>query len=96
MSTRTEKDYVLLGALGVSIICFFLSPLIATPIGTLADSILLERFQAAWAMSHDPTLPWRSLAAGENVFAFTTGLIALVALTLGVFAAREIYKRRNK
>ena len=51
---------------------FILSPFVATPIGNIADSILLERFEASWAVSHDSSLAWQSLTLGENIFTVAT------------------------
>jgi len=70
-----------------------MSPIIATPLGMLADKILLSRFAEQWSQSHDPSLAWQSIALGENIFAVTTLLIALTALVCGVPAARVLYKR---
>ena len=77
-------------------LAFLLSPLIATPVGTLVDNILLTRFAEQWTQSHDLQLVFDSMALGENIFTFTTGFIALVALVFGVIAARELYKRKRR
>lgn len=78
----------------VSGACFLISPILATPIGSLADSILLERFKAAWLASHD-TSPWSYMAAGENIFTFTTYAIAFIALVSGSMAVWMLYKRKH-
>ncbi|OGG48691.1 hypothetical protein A3C18_02400 [Candidatus Kaiserbacteria bacterium RIFCSPHIGHO2_02_FULL_54_11b] len=71
---------------------FILSPLIATPIGTLADKILLARFAEQWSLTHSAD-PFWYMALGEQIFTFTTLFVAFVALVFGVLAARELYKR---
>ena len=89
---KTKTLWIIAIASGIS---FVLSPFIATPIGTLADKILLSRFAEQWSQTHDPSLAWQSMALGDNIFAFTTYLIASVALVVGLIAARALYKRRN-
>jgi len=79
----------------VSGMCFLLSPILATPIGNLADSILLERFQAAWSASHDPSLAWQSLRSSENIFAAATITIALLSLICGSCAVWTLYRRHK-
>lgn len=94
MPPKAKKDYVLAGILAISVACFFLSPLIATPIGNIADRVLLERFEAAWVTSHDPSLAWQSLMLGENVFTAATIVIALLALICALWASWALYKQR--
>ncbi len=74
-------------------VCFLLSPVLATPIGSLADKILLERFEATWLVSHDAS-PWWYMTFGENVFTAATIVIALLALTCALWASWTLYKRR--
>lgn len=78
-----------------SCVCFLISPLLATPFGTLADNFLLTRFAEQWPQSHDPDLVWTSLVLGEQIFTFTTLFIAFVALVCGLFAARVLYQRKK-
>lgn len=88
---KTKTLWVIAVASGI---CFVLSPILASPLGNLADSILLERFEASWSASHDPSLAWQSLTLGENIFTVATILIALLALTCGSWAAWTLYTRR--
>jgi hypothetical protein len=74
--------------------CFALSFVIATPIGMLADKILLARFTEQWSQTHAAD-PFWYMTLGEQVFTFTTLFIAFVALVIGVLAARELYKRKR-
>jgi len=76
-------------------LCVAFSFVIATPIGMLADKILLARFAEQWTQSHDPDSVWSSMAVAEDIFAFTTYLIAFIALVCGTFAAWALYKRRR-
>ncbi|OHA72104.1 MAG: hypothetical protein A3A27_02125 [Candidatus Wildermuthbacteria bacterium RIFCSPLOWO2_01_FULL_47_18] len=71
---------------------FLLSPVLASPIGNLADSILLEGFEAAWLGSR--VSPWQYMTLGENIFTAATVLIAFLALACGSYAAWTLYKRR--
>ena len=88
---KTKTLWIVVIVSGVS---FVLSPLIATPIGTLADKILLSRFAEQWPLTHSAD-PWRYMALGEQIFTFTTLFIAFVALVFGVLAARVLYKRKH-
>ena len=88
---KTKTLWVIAIASGI---CFVLSPILASPIGTLVDKILLERFEASLPTSYNPSLAWNSLALGEDIFTATTILIALLALVCGSWAAWTLYKRR--
>lgn len=95
MFNRIQNRKLLVGILAVSVLCFFFSSLIATPIGTLADKILLAQFIEQWPQSHDPRLVWESVALSERIFAITTSVINAVALILGAAAAWTLYQRKR-
>jgi len=76
----------------VSGMCFLLSPILATPIGDVANSLLLGKFEASWVASQDLS-PWQYMALSENIFLSATVLIALTALMFGSYAAWALYRR---
>jgi len=92
----------------VSGMCFLLSPILATPIGDVANSLLLGKFEASWVASQDlnpwqymalseniflSATPWQYMALSENIFLSATVLIALTALMFGSYAAWALYRR---
>ena len=75
-------------------LCAALSFVIATPIGMLADKILLARFAEQRSLTHSVN-PWQYMDLGEQIFTFTTLFIAFVALVCGSWAAWTLWKRRR-